>query len=78
MAQACGGFYTAATEDHTLRHSGQATLDIAVAHATRRNYSGAWVWDPRKASVDISPLDAVTVARWAALQTVDQGGQILW
>ena len=74
MAQACGGIFTAITEDHTLRHSGQATLDIAVAHATRKNYSGAWVWDARKASVDISPLDAVTIARGAALQVDANAG----
>ena len=69
MAQACGGLFSAITETHDLCHAGQGTLDIAVANCTRRNYSGAWVWDARKASVDISPLDAVTIARWAALQT---------
>ena len=71
MAQACGGLFSAITETHDLCHAGQGTLDIAVANCTRRNYSGAWVWDARKASVDISPLDAVTIARWAALQTAD-------
>ena len=70
MAQACGGLFSAITETHDLCHAGQGTLDIAVANCTRRNYSGAWVWDARKASVDISPLDAVTIARWAALQQV--------
>jgi hypothetical protein len=67
-AQACGAFHYAVTEAHSVAHSGQATLDIAVGQAKRKNQSDAWVWDRRKSSVDISPLEAVTIARWAALQ----------
>jgi hypothetical protein len=67
-AQACGALHFAVTEGYSLRHTGQATLDIAVAHAVRKNHSDAWVWDRRKSTVDISPLEAVTIARWAALQ----------
>lgn len=70
-AQACGAFLSAVCDDHSLRHMGQGTLDVAVANCTRRNRSDGWVWDPRSASVDISPLDAVTIARWAALQDQD-------
>jgi len=71
LAQACGAFKVAVTENHTLRHAGQMTLDIAVANCSRKNYSDAWVWDRRKSTVDISPLVAVTIARWAALQAED-------
>ena len=70
LAQACGALLTAIVEGHTLRHSGQPTLDISVANCTRKNYGDAWVWDRRKSTVDISPLVAVTIARWAALQVV--------
>lgn len=69
LAQACGSLRSAAVETHMLRHYGQPTLDIAVANCSRKNYSDAWVWDRRKSTVDISPLVAVTIARWAALQT---------
>lgn len=74
-AQACGALHFATTEAHSVRHSGQATLDIAVAQCRRRNHGDAWVWDRRKSSVDISPLEAVTIARWAALQAVEQPAQ---
>lgn len=71
-AQACGAFHYAVTEARTVSHAGQGTLDIAVAQCRRRNHADAWVWDRRKSSVDISPLEAVTLARWAALQVEEQ------
>lgn len=67
-AQACGAFHAAVTETHTALHTGQGTLDIAVANVVKKNYGDAWVYDARKSSVDNSPLKAVTIARWAALQ----------
>lgn len=67
-AQACGGLL-AAVLSHAFRHDGQPHLDDAVAGATRRPYGDAWAWNRRSASVDISPLVAVTLARWGALQS---------
>jgi phage terminase large subunit-like protein len=65
-AQACGGFLTAVTETRVV-HLGQAELDRAVANAGRRpTGDGGWLWSRKRSSVDISPLVAVTLARWAA------------
>lgn len=68
--QACGQFLND-INDGTPRHIGQAELDRAVANADRRDVGdGGWLWSRKRSSVDISPLYAVTLARWAA-QTVD-------
>lgn len=76
-AQACGGLL-AAVIGGDLRHTGQPALEVAVAGATRRPYGDAWAWNRRSASVDISPLVAVTIARWGALQHHDQAAPNLW
>lgn len=67
--QACGQFLTAVIEG-TVAHLGQRELDRAVANADRREVGdGGWLWSRLRSSVDISPLYAVTLARWAALAT---------
>ena len=48
-----------------LRHIGQGMLTAAVAGAKTRKLGDAWAWDRRGVSVDISPLVAATLARWA-------------
>lgn len=64
---ACAQFLAAVT-DRTLIHQGQSELDGAVSNADRRDSGdGGWLWSRRKSSVDISPLVAVTLARWSAL-----------
>lgn len=64
--QACGGFLTSVTEG-LLRHISQPELDRAVANADRRDVGdGGWLWSRLRSSVDISPLYAATLARWAA------------
>lgn len=71
--EACGAaqaFLTAVTEK-ALHHLQQPVLDAAVANADRRTVGdGGWLWSRRKSTVDISPLVAVTLARWAATATV--------
>ena len=73
-AQACGALLAAALhvpgrgKPRKLIHRGQPALDRAVAGATRRNYGEAWAWNRRTSRVDISPLVAVTLARWGAQQ----------
>jgi hypothetical protein len=64
-AQACGGLLAAVISGE-LVHERQPVLDLAVKGATRRPYGDAWAWNRRSATVDISPLVAVTLARWAA------------
>jgi hypothetical protein len=59
----CGGFYTDVVEGRLRRPSGQGPLDVAVAEASERPLGDAWAWDMRNATVPISPLEAVTIAR---------------
>jgi hypothetical protein len=61
---ACGGFYTDVVEGRLRRPDGQGPLDVAVADAAERPLGDAWAWDMRNATVPISPLEAVTVARY--------------
>lgn len=67
--QACGSFFDDVTEGR-LRHIGQLPLTSAVEGAHKRAMGDAWAWARRNPSVDISPLEAVTLAAWA----VDQPG----
>jgi hypothetical protein len=71
LSAACTGLYSAVVEDHSFRHHGQPVLDIALKQATRKPYGNSWVWDRRRPNVSVSPLVAVTIARWAALQAVE-------
>src|SRR5882672_11357893 len=64
VASACGDFYDAVVEDR-LRHRGQGLLDAAVGGAGTRPIGEAWGWARRSSTTDISPLVAVTLARWA-------------
>lgn len=61
--QACGGFYTDVVEGRLKRPDGQGPLDVAAGDAAERPLGDAWVWDLRNATVPISPLVAVTIAR---------------
>lgn len=75
--QACGAFFTDVVEDavgadglpivgrpRLVRPDGQGPLDVAVAEASERPLGDAWAWDIRNATVPLSPLEAVTVARF--------------
>jgi hypothetical protein len=61
--QACGGFYTDVVEGRLVRPGGQGPLDLAAGDASERPLGDAWAWDIRSATVPISPLVAVTIAR---------------
>lgn len=53
----------------TLSHPGHPDLDAAVSVATRRDVGegpSAWAWARRRSGGDISMLEAVTLAGWAA------------
>lgn len=56
-----------AINDGTLTHSNQAGLNAAVAVATKRKIgaAGGWGWQAI-ADGDVTPLDAATLALWAA------------
>jgi hypothetical protein len=51
-----------------LRHLGSDELRQAVKGATKRRLGDAWAWDRRDATVDISPLVAVTLAVWESAE----------
>ncbi|MBE7195515.1 MAG: terminase, partial [Gordonia polyisoprenivorans] len=67
MALACQGFYDDAVAG-LLSHVGDTVLDGALATAKRRKLpQGDWAWD-RGGDTVVSPLVAVTLARWALLE----------
>jgi len=63
-AQAAGGFHAAVT-NRVLVHRGVEELDAAVAAAVSRPLGEAWGW-ARSGPSPVSPLVAVTLARWAS------------
>ena len=71
VAAACGQFYDAVTEQ-TLSHLDQAPLAAALAGAQKRPLGDAWAWARRIVSVDISPLVAVTLAKWGLGADVEE------
>jgi hypothetical protein len=48
-----------------LRHRRSAELTAAVRHARQRSLGGAAAWSTRNAPVDMSPLNAASLAAWA-------------
>lgn len=64
MAGACGQLVDA-IRDGRVSHQGQPVLNLAVAGVRTRPLGDAWAWARRTATQDISPLVAVTLARWA-------------
>jgi hypothetical protein len=65
VAQACGAFYDAVIEQK-VRIRRHEALDAAAAGANRKLSGDSWKWARRGASVDVSPLVAVTLAYRAA------------
>lgn len=67
-AQACGTFHSSIVPRKgnvpCIVHMDQAPLTTAVSGVEKRELSDLWAWDKRNASVDISPLVAVTNAVW--------------
>lgn len=60
---ACGLLFADIVERRLRRPPDQGALDLAVGDATERRLGDAWAWDRRSATVPISPLVAVTIAR---------------
>ena len=63
--QACGSFYDA-VEEGTIAHLGDIRLQTAIEGATKRKLGEQWAWS-RKSNVDITPLVACTIARFALI-----------
>ncbi|MFJ6617593.1 terminase [Kitasatospora sp. NPDC091335] len=64
VAAACGQLVDAITQ-RTVRHTAQPEVAEAIRGAKTRPLGDAWAWGRRISTVDISPLVAVTLARWA-------------
>ncbi|MGI5493874.1 hypothetical protein [Microtetraspora malaysiensis] len=64
VAAACGQLVDAITQA-TIRHIGQELIETAIRGAKTRPLGDAWAWGRRVSSADISPIVAVTLARWA-------------
>jgi phage terminase large subunit-like protein len=65
LVQACGAFYDDVVNER-FRHLNTPELNRAVFGAKKRVIGDAWAWHRKDSDVDISPLVAVTLARWAA------------
>jgi hypothetical protein len=61
-AQACGALAQDVANSR-WRHLGQGPLDAAVTGARVRPLADAWAWSWKTSTADISPLEAVTLAR---------------
>jgi hypothetical protein len=72
MAAACGQLLDAVAQ-RTLHHTGQDQLTTAVLAGKVRqgNESVSWTRKDKDSPVDITPLVAATVARWAFITRVD-------
>lgn len=66
ITEACGQLADAMNQG-TVRHIDQVPLTAAVNGARTRRNGDAWQLDRTASQVDISPLCAVTFARWALL-----------
>jgi hypothetical protein len=78
VVQATGQFYDAVAEG-TVSHHDDAPLASALAGAQKRTLGEAWAWARRIVSVDISPLVAVTLAKWGlGVEVEDEGAPNLW
>lgn len=66
VSAGCGQFADGMRQGE-LVHTDQLQLTRAVNGARTRPLGDAWAWSRRNAQVDISPLVAVTLARWALM-----------
>jgi hypothetical protein len=66
VTEACGQLADAMNQG-TVRHIDQTPLTAAVNGARTRRVGDAWVLDRTLSMADVSPLVAVTFARWALL-----------
>jgi phage terminase large subunit-like protein len=76
-AAACAQLYdSVVTSEPTVAHLDQPVLNLAVGAARKRVLGDAWAW-ARKVGGDVSPLVAVTLARWGLVKAGDAKPQIL-
>lgn len=76
FAQACGSVHEAVTDARDLRHLGDPLLASALAGARQRPLGDSWAWARKSTSVDISPLVAVTLARYGHAARAHLAGEV--
>jgi hypothetical protein len=68
VSDAAEQFYDLVMDSKSLRHLGDVTsqrpLRQALGAATKRPLRDKWTWERRHPTVDMSPLEAVTLAAW--------------
>jgi hypothetical protein len=65
MAIACAKFFDSVV-DGSLRHTDQTQVNVALSVARKRPLAGAWAWNRKDATSDITPVVAETLALWGA------------
>lgn len=65
MAIACAKFFDGVI-DGSLRHTDQPQVNVALSVARKRPLQGAWAWNRKDATSDITPVVALTLALWGA------------
>ncbi len=65
VLDACAGIHSLVQEG-LLRHGDYPELNEAVGGAAKRTVGERWAWGRKASSSDISPLEAATLAAWAA------------
>ena len=70
LSQACGGLFDAVTKDRSVTHYGQEHLDASIGGAIKEQFGkgGAWKWNRRDFSVDLTPTMAATCAHFGAVK----------
>ena len=67
MAIASGQFYDAVMESNPIvRHPNDVHMNVAMSLARKRPLAGAWAWNRKDESADITPVVSVTLALWGA------------
>lgn len=74
-AEACGGLFDAVVQS-AVRNVPHPAMAQAISGATKRPLGDAWAFDKRKATVDITPLVAAALARWAVARTREASPEV--
>lgn len=72
--KACGSFYDG-VQAGTVVHLSDYRLNDAIAGGTKRPLGDAWAWN-RRGDTDITPLVAVTLARWGIVTGHGESGSL--
>lgn len=65
MAIACAKYYDGIM-DRSVFHTNQPQVNVAMSVAAKRPLQGAWAWNRKDATSNISPVVAETLALWGA------------